>query len=180
MRTGTRRICGCGIAVMALAGCHTTASITQPPTQPLTAPITTLAVTPTSGAFGNAAAEELAEGGMRITFTDESRMLLISLHLSDSSMAEPATLARLHQNGIAAVLSLVAWYETNDFNPDSAKARVIDTGTGHDVAAVDWSNGRGNQGTMQNTTMRSSASAAALMIGKALRKQLEPTTDAPK
>lgn len=180
MTIWTRRTYGCGVALMALAGCHTTPSITQPPTQPLAAPISTLAVTPASGAFGNAAAEELAKGGMRITFTDGSRTLLETLHLSDSSMAQPATRSRLHQNGIAAVLSVVTWYGTGDGNPDSAKARVIDTGTGHDIAAVDWSNGRGDQGSMQNETMRSSSSAAAMMIGDALRKQLEPTADAAK
>jgi len=164
------RIVACGAA---LPACRTTSSIEQPPLTPSPVPITTIAVTPPSGAFGSAVAERLAKAGMSVTYASGSRALLGTLGLSDSTMLDDTTRTALRQHGITAVLTLFAWYQTGDGKPDSARVRVVSTLTGENVAGVNWANGRGDQGSLQNETMRASASAAALVIGEELRKQLQ-------
>lgn len=171
------RLAACAAA---LTGCHTVSSIEQPPLAPSAVPITTVAVTPPSGAFGNAVAEQLAKRGTRITYTDGSRALLGALGLSDSSLLGDASRDALRQHGIDAVLTLVAWYGTGDGKPDSAQVRVVSTSSGSDVAGVNWANGRGDQGSLQNETMRVSPSAAALVMGEEINKQLrEPPAPRP-
>lgn len=158
-----------------LPACHTISSIEQPPRTPSAVPITTVAVAPPSGAFGNAVAEQLARRGTGITYTDGSRSLMAALGLADSTLLDDASRSALRQHGIAAVLTLVAWYGTGDDKPDSAKVRVVSTLSGADVAGVNWINGRGDQGSLQNATMRSYPSAAALVIGETLSNQLQET-----
>jgi len=110
---------------------------------------------------------------MSVTYASASRALLSTLGLSDSTMLDDTARAALRQHGVTAVLTLVAWYQTGDGNPDSARVRVVSTLTGENVAGVNWANGRGDQGSLQNQTMRSSASAAALVIGEELGRQLQ-------
>jgi len=172
MRTWTRSLLSLVASALLFLSCRSATSIGRPPLQPSPEPIKTIAVAPASGAFGNAVAEQLAKTGTGVTYTDGSRTLLSSLHLSDSTMLEQTTRATLHRQGISAVLTLVAWYQTGDGNPDSVRVRVVSTVSGADVAGVDWTNGRGDQGSLQNETMRSTPSAAALVIGDDLSKQL--------
>jgi len=174
MRTWRRILLGLAASALAFPACQSVSSIERPPLQPSPEPIRTIAVAPASGAFGNAVAERLAKTGTGVTYTDGSRSLLSTLHLSDSTMLEQTTRAALHRQGISAVLTLVAWYQQpGDGKPDSVRVRVVSTLNGADVAGVDWTNGRGNGFSLEDDTMRSTPAAAALVIGDALGKQLE-------
>ncbi len=174
MRTWRRILLGLAASALVFLACQSVSSIERPPLQPSPEPIRTIAVAPASGAFGNAVAERLAKTGTGVTYTDGSRSLLSTLHLSDSTMLEQSTRAALHRQGISAVLTLVAWYQQpGDGKPDSVRVRVVSTLNGADVAGVDWTNGRGNAYSLEDDTMRSTPSAAALVIGDDLGKQLE-------
>ena len=156
-------------SLMACAG----AKISKPKhLPPLPEKINMIALAPSGGVLADAIGIELFGSGFKVIDSQETSNNMIRLNLNEIELFQPASLNKLRELGINAVLSVksVSGY---DNKPQSATVRVMSTKSFEIIAAVSWQNGRGGaQGSMADRSMRKDVVAASRQIAKALFEQL--------
>lgn len=123
------------VAAVVLTSCTSSGSTVQRTGAAFSGPVTTVVVAMTDGTLDDDVRAQLAGSGVTVNFGDP-----IS---SEAALRDAATLSRLADEKVDAVIFVRQSSGNALGDPESAAVTVADGTTGKVVAALMWQNGRG-------------------------------------
>lgn len=157
--------------VLALSGCATSHLSSMPASGEAPA-IRVIAFAPGDGLMSDAVGVELSNMGYVVIDSGATTAMVARLNLNEVQAVMPEGLAKIHEQGIDAILSVKA-VGGPDGRPQSASARMTSTETGRVLAGVTWQNGWGGApGSIADRVQRDDLTGAAAQIAKALAERI--------
>ena len=159
------------VASLMLTGCYTS-SISSKVQKPST-PIKTIAISPSSGMFGDAVGIELSNEGFIVIDGQQSAALLVTAGMNELQVYRPETAKPIIDKGVDAILVVKATIGY-DGSPDNATVKLVNLKDGKIIVGANWQNGGGGARTsaadsIARTCMAKAAANIAETIGSALR-----------
>lgn len=136
--------------------------------------VKTIAMNPSGALMSDAVATELSNRGFAVIDSAATSSLMVRLNLNEIEIMKPEGLHKFKDKGIDALLTVKGSVSQFDALPDSASARMVDTGTGKVLAAVNWQNGwAGAAGSPASRMMRSGLQEMAAEMANALAERIQ-------
>lgn len=153
-----------------LTGCYTS-SISGNIQKPTTA-IRTIAISPSSGMFGDAVGIELANKGFVVIDGQQSAQMLAVSGMSEFQLYLPESARQFANKGVDAILAVraTAGY---DGNPDNATIKLVSLKDGKIVVGANWQNGGGGaRGSPADAIARTGMASAAAKIAETVAEAI--------
>lgn len=160
-------------STLILTACASSKISMVPVSGGVTHSVKSIAMSPDGGLLSDAVAVELSNRGFNIIDGTTTSRMMVRLNLNEIEITRPEGLAKLHDQGIDAFLTVrsAAGY---DQQPQSASARINSTHTGRVIAGITWQNGWGGQaGSIADRQHRKGLAEAASEIADALTKSVQ-------
>lgn len=157
----------CFVALI-FSGC-TSASISSNIQRSKT-PIKTIAISPSSGMFGDAVGIELSNRNFIVYDSGQSATLLVTAGISEIEFYQPSRTKQIQDKGIDAVLVVKAT-AGYDGSPDNATVKLVSLKDGKLIIGANWQNGHGGmRGSPADRNSRSGLVEAAAQIANAVEQ----------
>ncbi len=161
----------CLFACMLFAGCAG-ARVSSSSRSATAIPSGKIGLAPGGGVLGDAVGVELFQRGYDIVESTQVKQIVARVNMAEADISSQQGLEQLRKEGIQTLLMVRAAGGLDNL-PQSATVRVVNTGTGSTMAAVNWQNGHGGMaGSMMDRAMRDDVVAAAQKIADELSKSL--------
>ena len=159
------------IAMAGLVGCQSPAISSN--VQKSSSRITTIAISPSSGMFGDAVGIELANRGITVIDSGQAASMLLTAGMEEFQIYRPDKAKPIVDKGVDAILSVRASVGY-DNRPDSATVKLVNLKDGKIVVGANWQNGRGGaRGSPADAGARVGIVDAAKMIADTVTEALK-------
>lgn len=153
-------------ASLLFSGC-TSASISSNISRSKT-PIKTIAISPSSGMFGDAVGIELSNRNFVVYDSGQSATLLVTAGISEIEFYQPSRTKSIQEKGVDAVLVVKAT-AGYDGSPDNATVKLVSLKDGKLIVGANWQNGHGGmRGSPLDRNSRSELVEAASEIASVI------------
>ena len=150
------------VATLMMTGCYTS-SISSKIQKP-SSPIKTIAISPSSGMFGDAVGIELSNHGFVVIDGQQSAALLATAGMSEFQVYRPETAKPIIDKGVDAIL-IVKASGGYDGSPDNATIKLVNLKDGKILVGANWQNGGGGaRGSPADAIARTGMARAAANI----------------
>lgn len=156
------------VAILLCTGC--TSSSISSNIQRSSKPINTIAISPSSGMFGDAVGIELSNRNFVVYDSGQSATLLVTAGISEIEFYQPSRTKTIQDKGIDAILVVKAT-AGYDGNPDNATVKLVSLKDGKLIVGANWQNGHGGMmGSPMDRNSRSGLVEAAAQISAVIEK----------
>lgn len=154
-----------------IGGC-TTSSISSNIQRSQT-PIKTIAISPSSGMFGDAVGIELSNRNFTVYDSGQSATLLVTAGISELEFYQPSRTKKIQDKGVDAILVVKAT-AGYDGNPDNATVKLVSLKDGKLIVGANWQNGHGGmRGSPMDRNSRSGLVEAASQIASVVEQAIK-------
>jgi len=135
-------------------------------------PIKTIAISPSSGMFGDAVGIELSNRNFVVYDSGQSASLLVTAGISEIEFYQPSRTKSIQEKGVDAVLVVKAT-AGYDGSPDNATVKLVSLKDGKLIIGANWQNGHGGmRGSPADNNSRSELVEAAAQIANAVEQAI--------
>ena len=133
---------GLCLLLIALTGCfgRQRATISNS-IQKSSSPVKTIAISPSSGMFGDAIGIELANRGFTVIDSGQAASLLVTIGMDKLQVYRPDRAKPIVDKGVDAIL-IVKTSNGYDNRPDSATVKLVNLKDGQIIVGANWQNGK--------------------------------------